>query len=184
MTDAQRQGTQDTDPAAELAVLFPDVDVEVTDPDTGELVTLTVREFRFREGLEVTVLARPLVASLTGLAMAFRGDPDEGPEDDPDDVPDGDPGDNLNDGPDAGEFAAIFSIHADLWLDLIARACGRDADWIGRLGDEDAYALTVAMWEANGPFFLRRIVENGAAETGLAGVFGSATPGSLKSSAA
>ena len=167
MTDAQRQGTQDTDPAAELAVLFPDVDVEVTDPDTGELVTLTVREFRFREGLEVTVLARPLVASLAGLGMAASG---------------GEADEHTD--PDPGEFLSIFSIHADLWLDLIARACGRDPDWIGRLGDEDGYALTVAMWEANGPFFLRRIVEGEAARTGLAGVSGSGTLASLKSSAA
>ena len=36
----------------ELSVLFPDCDVTVRDPDTREPVTLTVREFRFREGLE------------------------------------------------------------------------------------------------------------------------------------
>ncbi len=35
----------------ELAVLFPDRDVAVRDPDTGAEVSLTVREFRFREGL-------------------------------------------------------------------------------------------------------------------------------------
>ena len=167
MTDTQTQGL---DPAAELAVLFPDVDVEVTDPDTGELVTLTVREFRFREGLEVTVLARPLVASLAGLAVAAS---------------EGDDGLVREDGvpdtaePDAGEFLTIFSIHADLWLDLIGRACGREADWIGRLGDEDAYLVTAAMWEANGPFFLRRVVEGEAARTGLVGL-----SASLNSSAA
>ena len=34
----------------ELSVLFPDRDVTVRDPDTGAEVSLTVREFRFREG--------------------------------------------------------------------------------------------------------------------------------------
>ena len=50
----------------ELSVLFPDCDVTVRDPDTREPVTLTVREFRFREGLETTALARPLLAGPRG----------------------------------------------------------------------------------------------------------------------
>ena len=39
-------------PEAEARVLVPDVDLDVRDPDSGEAVALTVREFRFREGLE------------------------------------------------------------------------------------------------------------------------------------
>lgn len=157
MTDTRCQDEQTqaaTDPADDLRVLYPDVDVEVTCPDTGEIVTLTVREFRFREGLEVTVLARPLIEGLTGLALAAAaGDSDAEP--------------------DTGEVAAILGLHADLWLDLIGRACGRDADWIGRLGDEDAYHLGIAMWDANGPFFCRRVVDHEAAKTALGGLLAS-----------
>ena len=40
--------------AEEMDVLFPDLDVVVRDPDTGENVTLTVRELRFLEGLRLT----------------------------------------------------------------------------------------------------------------------------------
>ena len=60
------------DAVEELSVLFPDRDVTVRDPDTGAEVSLTVREFRFREGLEATALARPLLAALAALVPADR----------------------------------------------------------------------------------------------------------------
>ena len=119
----------------ELSVLFPDRDVTVRDPDSGAELSLTVREFRFREGLETTALARPLLAALAAL------------------VPD--PGDP--EGPDALAIEAALATHAALWLELAARACGRDADWLARLGDADGRALSEAMWGANGGFFLRRV---------------------------
>ena len=121
--------------ADELGVLFPDRDVRVHDPDTGEQVTLTVREYRFREGLEATAIARPLIAALAGLV----------------------PGTADPQGPDPLAVEAALAAHASLWLELAARACGRDAAWLARLSDADGRALSEAMWAANGGFFLRRV---------------------------
>lgn len=119
----------------ELEELFPDREVTVRDPDSGAAVALTVREFRFREGLEVTALARPLVAALAGL------------------VPDR----TEDEGPDALAIESALAAHAALWLELAARASSRDAAWLARLSDADGRALSEAMWAANGGFFLRRV---------------------------
>ena len=127
--------------AHELAMLFPDRDVTVRVPDTGAEVSLSVREFRFREGLAATALARPLIAALAAL------------------VPESGDGESTHEGgPDALAIESALATHAALWLELIARACGRDADWLARLGDADGRALSEAMWAANGGFFLRRVV--------------------------
>ena len=131
------------DAAHELAVLFPDRDVTVRDPDSGEPVILTVREFSFREGLEATALARPLLAALAALVPGGAGGEEEGP--------------------DALAIESALAAHAGLWLELAARACGRDAAWLGRLSDADGRALSEAMWAANGAFFLRRVVAQVAA---------------------
>lgn len=119
-------------PEDEVRVLFPDVDVTVRDPDTGEAVALTLREFRFLEGLEAQRSAKPLIAALGALAGA-EADAGKIPE--------------------PVEIDALIGAHGALWLDLIARACGREAEWLARLGDEDARALSGAMWQANGEFF-------------------------------
>ena len=121
--------------AEDAAVLFPDVDVAVHDPDTGEAVTLTVREFRFLEGLRLTALIRPLVEAI---------------------------GDSVQEGDDvdAGVIAEAMTDHADVWVECVARATGRDADWIGRLSDRDGQALSGAMWSANAGFFGRRVIED------------------------
>ena len=126
-----------------LSVLFPDSDVTVADPDTGAAVALTVREYRFREGLEATALARPLIAALAGLV------PDQAEDE----------------GPDALAVEGALAAHAALWLELAARACGQDAAWLARLSDADGRALSEAMWAANGGFFLRRVAAQVAART-------------------
>ncbi len=127
----------------ELEVLFPDRDVTVRDPDSGAAAVLTVREFRFREGLEATALARPLVAALASLVPDHAED----------------------EGPDALAIESALAAHATLWLELAARACGRDAIWLARLSDADGCALSEAMWAANGGFFLRRVVAQMTART-------------------
>ena len=127
----------------ELAVLFPDRDVTVHDPDTGERITLTIREYRFHEGLEATAIARPLIAALAVLV----------------------PGAADAEGPDALAVESALAAHAALWLELVARACGRDAAWLARLSDADGHALSEAMWAANGGFFLRRVAAQAATQT-------------------
>ena len=114
---------------AELSVLFPDRDLTVADPDTGETVALTVRAFRFGEALGLSAEARPLIA-----ALADAGD------DDP------------------RAIAASLAAHAEVWLALLASATGREAAWLARLSDMDGGRVEAAMWEANRVFFLRRVL--------------------------
>ena len=131
-------GTPPEPTAAEDAgILFPDVDVTVRDPDTGEKVTLTVREFRFLEGLRLAGTIRPLVESL-GVAV---------PESENEDI-------------DLNVIADAMGAHADIWITCIAQATGRDAGWIGRLSDDDGQALSATMWSANRIFFGRRLIED------------------------
>ena len=128
------------DPAEELEVLFPDVDLEVRDPDTGEAVALTVREFRFLEGLRAQALARPFVEALAELIGT---------------------GEVSEVGADA--VAGLMADHAETWLALAARACERPFEWVARLSDADGDALSDAMWSANAGFFMRRVVASVAA---------------------
>ena len=122
-------------PAADdLAVLFPDVDVEVRDPDSGETVTVTVREFRFLEGLKAQAPARPLVEALADIV-----------EDDAE--------------IDGAAVSAAMAAHAGVWIELTGLACGRDPAWLGRLSDRDGDAVTDAMWSANRGFFIRRAID-------------------------
>ena len=126
--------------AEDATLLFPDVDVTVRDPDTGEAVLVTVRELRFLEGLRLAAAVRPLIEAIAALV--------------------GESGDQERGDLDAGMLAAAIADHADIWIDAIARATGRDAAWIGRLSDHDGQALSAAMWSANTDFFVRRVIED------------------------
>ena len=67
-------GTTRGDPREELEALFPDREVRVRDPDTGEDIAVTVREYRYLEGLEAAVEAAPLLAALAeGYGPDGRG---------------------------------------------------------------------------------------------------------------
>lgn len=119
--------------AEDLAVLFPDLDLEVRDPDSGEPVALTVREYRFLEGLQVAGAAAGLIAA---LVSAVQGDGDVSEH----------------------HLAAVLAEHAETWLACIARATGRDPAWLARLSDADGQALSAALWQVNQGFFGRRLV--------------------------
>ena len=119
--------------AEDLAVLFPDADIPVRDPDSGESVTLTVREFRFLEGLRLTAIMRPFIEALG--ASASDVDVDE------------------------QVIAEAMADHAETWLACIAAATGRDVEWLGRLSDQDGQDLSAAMWSTNKDFFMRRLIE-------------------------
>ncbi len=152
------------DPAAELEVLFPDRDVEVRDPDTGDRVTVTVREFRFLEGLRVEASARAFIGALAELVAGGTEDRLE-----------------------LDAITGVMAEHADLWLELIGRACDRPPEWLARLSDADGDALSEAMWSANGVFFTRRVVASAAARIRKAAPSGSersSTPSSGPDTAA
>ena len=135
----------------DLGVLFPDVDVVVRDPDSGAELTLTVREFRLLDGLKAQAEARGLIAALaetSDLDRRRRAVAAAKGETPPVEQPD------IG----AAALDAVIGDHAEAWLALLARATDRDAEWIARLADNDAVSLANAMWTANGPFFVRRIV--------------------------
>ncbi len=119
---AGNMAAEDVKAADELAVLFPNIDVVVRDPDSSAAVTLTLREFRFREGLEAQALARPLIQALTRLA-------DQAGADDTAAV-------------DVAAIEAAIGGHPDVWLDLIGIAAGRDTAWLSRLCDADARTVS------------------------------------------
>ena len=121
------------DPAEDLEVLFPDREVTVRDPDSGEPVTLTVRELRYLDSLEIFVVARPFLAR---LADATGGGSDV-------------------------SLAAVqgaLAEHAETWLAILSRATGRDAPWLARLSVRDGDALALALWTANADFFCRALL--------------------------
>lgn len=118
--------------AEDLAVLFPDLEVAVRDPDTGASVTLTVREYRFLEGLKVGArtgaLVEAIAATVQGGVVSEQ------------------------------RLAEVLGEHAETWLDCIVQATGQDAGWLARLSDADGQRLSTAMWQANQGFFIRRLV--------------------------
>jgi len=140
-------------PGEDLAILFPDVDMPVADPDTGRDVLLTVREPRFGESLAMAAAMRPLIADLAAIET-----------------------DEVAALPDPTAIDEIIGRHADLWLELMARATGREAAWLARLGDGDGHALSLALWETHGPLLVRRVVGARAARRSLSG--GSSTSSS------
>ncbi|MDE0680185.1 MAG: hypothetical protein OXI11_08230 [Gammaproteobacteria bacterium] len=58
----------------DIDILLPDRDVTVTDPDTRKAVEVTVREFRFLEGLKAQGVAAPLLADLAAALTDSSGD--------------------------------------------------------------------------------------------------------------
>ena len=119
----------------ELNVLFPDIEATVSDPDTGAAVVLTVREFRFLEGLRAQAVARPFIDA---LAAATGTDGERALDD--------------------AAVVAVLAEHGETWIALTAAACGRDPAWLERLSDVDGDRVSEAMWSANGGFFMRRVV--------------------------
>jgi len=111
----------------ETAVLFPDRTLTLS----GEAVT--VREFKYLEGLKIAALAAPL---LSGLSALFQ---DEGQ---------------------AIDLAALDGVilaNLDVWTQLLAQSCGKSPEWVSELSDVDGTALGWTFWEVNGPFLLRRV---------------------------
>jgi hypothetical protein len=112
----------------DLAILYPDREVTIAG------VALTVREFRYREGLEVAVLARPFLAGLRELFMA--------------------PDDQFTD----EAFNALTEENPEVWLALVAKACGREVEWVANLPNAEGMKLQSTFWEVNAPFFMRRLM--------------------------
>jgi hypothetical protein len=112
----------------DLEILYPDQTVTVG------AETVTMREYRYREGLEAAGLARLFLAGLRALMT------------------------------DTGEEIALEAIdgliaeHRETWLQLVALSCGREVEWLAQLPNHEAMKLHLAFWGVNGPFFTQRLV--------------------------
>jgi len=110
----------------DLDVLFPDRTLTIA----GE--EITVREYRFLEGLKVQAIADPVVAALAQIALTG-----------------GDATPEVQD--------AVLAQHAEAVAMLIALACDKPMQWVAQLRGAEGEALQQAWWAANAGFFVRRV---------------------------
>ncbi|WP_420010455.1 DUF6631 family protein [Tateyamaria sp.] len=118
---------------AEAGIVLPDRDITLGHPQTGASMEVTVREYRFRDGLKAQALAGDLIADIAALSddeVKFS----------------------------ATAMNALFGKHADAWIDLCALATGLGQHEIATLREPDALTLSLAVWEVNSSFFTSRIL--------------------------
>ena len=136
LADISSTDSGDDNHVSELATLFPDRTVEVRDPDSGEPVRVTVRAFRYLDGLEAQADARVLIEAIAdGIEQA----------------------NDAEIGFDARDLMDLAARYPHVWIALVARAADREPDWLARLADADGALLSDAMWGANERFFFTRI---------------------------
>lgn len=120
--------------ADDLAILHPDREIVLA----GRAVT--VREYGFVEGLKLHAIAQPFFDAL--YASCAR----------------------TGDTPSFVDVEQVLVEHSECVLELIAKACDVEVEWIHSLSDEDGYLLMQQWWLANAGFFIRRVVQRLATE--------------------
>lgn len=122
------KATPAPEPGAEdLAVLHPDQTLTIAGRE------LTLREYRFVEGLRLLPLYEPFLEDLYG---------------------------SLKDGeqvPQLHHLVQIMGQHHAQILELIALSAQVEQDWIEQLDDTEGTQLLYAWWTVNVGFFMRRI---------------------------
>lgn len=112
----------------DMELLFSDRELRVAKEQ------VTVKEFRYLEGLQAAALARPIIGAMRDAFVT------------------------------GGEEVSIEALdtvigeHYGVWLELVSMATGKPVEWLSALSDRDGTQLSLAFWEANGPFFMRRLV--------------------------
>ncbi len=111
--------------ADDLEILNPNREI----PIAGKVIT--VREYKFIEGLSVRVKAKPFIDDLYQW---------------------------LKEKPLVLDVVIdLIAAHADEITPLIAQSADVDMDFINGLSDHDGAALTYLWWSVNGPFFVARV---------------------------
>jgi hypothetical protein len=110
----------------DLAILFPDRGVVIAG------VAVTMREFRWVEGLRLQSLIAPIVGRLADLAEQGK----------------------LME---AAALDALFMEQAEVLPLLIATACDQPVEWVNTLSDRDGSNLRLLWWTVNVPFFVPRV---------------------------
>ncbi|HSH30037.1 MAG TPA: DUF6631 family protein [Thiohalobacter sp.] len=113
-------------------------DTTSTPLDGTQAVQLTrgqvlIRELRYGESLEAARIARPLLDDLSELVSG--GDPIS-----------------------ADDIDALNARHSDIWLHLIAISTSLTPEQVADLPEADGAALSLAFWDVNRGFFMRRLV--------------------------
>jgi len=118
--------------ADDVDVLMPDMDVQIGDE------RVTVREYRFREGLQVAARAQDFLRDLGRMFLQEDGSP--------------------VDSVDLDDLQTLFGLHEDEVTWMIAKSIDKPPSWLDKLNDEDGLALMHVWWSVNQPFFTRRLV--------------------------
>lgn len=113
----------------QAAVLAPPATEEIA----GELVT--VREYSWADALRAAPIARPIVDEFRALFERLGPDNEVEMED----------------------LEAVFSAHADAFLELVAIATDRPVHWLAELPSEDGLVLMYQFWNCNQHFFTGRL---------------------------
>lgn len=125
--------------ARELEILHPAREVVIA----GGRV-LTVREYRFTEGLKVMAAAKPFIEALYAL-VAPKG---------------------IR--PGFQQIEELLAEHQGHVLTLIAKAADVKVSWLETLSDEDGYRLMQEWWIVNSGFFIRRVMQRVATARAVA----------------
>lgn len=137
--------------ANDLSILHPDQTMEIA----GQ--TLSVREYRHVEGLQLRARYKPFFEALYALFNVEGASPG------------------------FDEIAELMVEHEDAMLGLVSASAGVPREWIKQLDDQDGDALMLAWWAVNSPFFIRWVLRR-AAQAGLRKALPSAGPGSSTTS--
>lgn len=117
--------------ADDLEILHPEREIEIAG------VKVVMREYGFVEGMHLAAKAAPIVHDIKSLAADLT------------DV-------RLE----YSALEAVFAMHMDIIIDMVAQACDQPMEWVRELSPEDGEALTFVWWAVNGPFFVRRLLRD------------------------
>lgn len=117
--------------AQDLKVLHPDATLTIGKPRRD----ITVREFRFIEGLRMQVLAKPIVEDMVEMFGST---------------------DIEKIGLD--QLGELFAKHQDALVAMMCVSADVDEAFIEALDDADGQALFLTFWQVNLLFFVRRLL--------------------------
>lgn len=120
--------------ADDLQILQPDRQIEIA----GE--TVTVREYRFVEGLELLARAQDFLRELYGLFRTGEVSPS------------------------VDDIGALLGRYSEITVDMIAQATGKPKEWVRSLRPADGDLLMVTWWTVNSGFFIQRVMRQAMQE--------------------
>jgi len=125
----QPMGTSAKAGEGDLAILYPERKTTIA----GR--SITMREYGFVEGMQLSALVEPVADALSDVAFAA--------------------GESLT----PAALRPAFAGHLDAVTTLIAAACDQSVEWVRGLDDADGQALMLLWWVTNADFFVRRVIE-------------------------